>query len=186
METHVSSGNSDGEHRQAQEKLSNTETSVQIREIATNQLLSEIRTLIESSRKQAAQAVNTALVLLYWRIGRRIHIEILGEGRAEYGERVVETLSKSLAQEYGKGFSRRNLFRMIRFAEIFPDEQIVSTLSAQLSWSHFLEIFLCVTYYSVTSMLKCAVSNAGVCKPYEPKFAVCSTNALLSHASQNN
>jgi predicted nuclease of restriction endonuclease-like (RecB) superfamily len=140
METHVSSGNSDGEHRQAQEKLSNTETSVQIREIATNQLLSEIRTLIESSRKQAALAVNTALVLLYWRIGRRIHIEILGEGRAEYGERVVETLSKSLVQEYGKGFSRRNLFRMIRFAEIFPDEQIVSTLSAQLSWSHFLEI----------------------------------------------
>ena len=140
METNVSSGNSDGEHRQAQEKVSKTETSVQIREIATNQLLSEIRTLIESSRKQAAQAVNTALVLLYWRIGRRIHIEILGEGRAEYGERVVETLSKSLAQEYGKGFSRRNLFRMIRFAEIFPDEQIVSTLSAQLSWPHFLEI----------------------------------------------
>ena len=65
METHVSSGNSDDEHRQAQEKLSNTETSVQKREIATNQLLSEIRTLIESSRKQAAQAVNTALVLLY-------------------------------------------------------------------------------------------------------------------------
>ena len=140
METHVSSGNSDGEHRQAQEKVSKTETSVQIREIATNQLLSEIRTLIESSRKQAAQAVNTALVLLYWRIGRRIHIEIIGEGRAEYGERVVETLSKSLAQEYGKGFSRRNLFRMIRFAEIFPDEQIVPTLSAQLSSSHFLEI----------------------------------------------
>lgn len=65
METNVSSGNSDGERRQAQEKLSNTETSVQIREIATNQLLSEIRTLIESSRKQAAQALNTALVLLY-------------------------------------------------------------------------------------------------------------------------
>ena len=65
IETNVSSGNSDDEHRQAQEKVSKTETSVQIREIATNQLLSEIRTLIESSRKQAAQAVNTALVLLY-------------------------------------------------------------------------------------------------------------------------
>jgi hypothetical protein len=45
-----------------------------------------------------------------------------------------------LTREYGKGFSRRNMFRMIRFAEVFPDEQIVSTLSAQLSWSHFLEI----------------------------------------------
>jgi predicted nuclease of restriction endonuclease-like (RecB) superfamily len=102
--------------------------------------LTEIRNLIENSRLSAAQAVNTALVLLYWRIGKRIYTEILGEGRAEYGERVVEALSQSLVQEYGKGFSRRNLFRMIRFAEVLPDEQIVSTLSAQLSWSHFLEI----------------------------------------------
>jgi predicted nuclease of restriction endonuclease-like (RecB) superfamily len=60
--------------------------------------------------------------------------------RAEYGERIVESLSNVLSIKFGKGFNRRNLFRMIRFAEVFPDEQIVSTLSAQLSWSHFVEI----------------------------------------------
>jgi predicted nuclease of restriction endonuclease-like (RecB) superfamily len=108
--------------------------------IASAQLLADIRTLITSSRSRAAQAVNAELVLLYWHIGRRIRSEILGEGRAEYGERIVESLSDALTREYGKGFSRRNIFRMIRFAEVFPDEQIVSTLSAQLSWSHFLEI----------------------------------------------
>ncbi|NJR62935.1 MAG: DUF1016 domain-containing protein [Cyanobacteria bacterium CRU_2_1] len=66
--------------------------------------------------------------------------EILREERAEYGEQVVEALSKVLTAEYGRGYSRKSLFHMIRFAEVFPDEGIVSTLSRQLAWSHFLEI----------------------------------------------
>lgn len=113
---------------------------VQAEAITSTQLLADIRILITSSRNRAAQVVNAELVLLYWHIGKRIRSEILGEGRAEYGERIVDTLSDALGGDYGKGFSRRNLFRMIRFAEVFPDEQIVSTLSTQLSWSHFLEI----------------------------------------------
>ena len=104
------------------------------------QLLSQIRTLIEAGRSRAAQAVNTELVLLHWHIGDRIRREILREERAEYGEKVVEALSKVLTAEYGRGYSRKSLFHMIRFAEVFPDEGIVSTLSRQLAWSHFLEV----------------------------------------------
>ncbi|XPM61508.1 MAG: PDDEXK nuclease domain-containing protein [Leptolyngbya sp. IPPAS B-1204] len=66
--------------------------------------------------------------------------EILREERAEYGEQVVDALSKVLTTEYGRGYSRKSLFHMIRFAEVLPDERIVSTLSRQLAWSHFLEI----------------------------------------------
>ncbi len=62
------------------------------------------------------------------------------EQRAEYGEQIVSTLSKQLTVEYGRGFGRRNLFRMMQFAEFFPDQQIVSALSAQLGWSNFVEI----------------------------------------------
>ena len=50
------------------------------------------------------------------------------------------TLSRQLVKEFGNGFSRTNLFRMVRFAEVFPERKIVSTLSIQLSWSHFVEI----------------------------------------------
>ncbi|MBW4540506.1 MAG: hypothetical protein KME43_15370 [Myxacorys chilensis ATA2-1-KO14] len=82
--------------------------------------------MITSSRSWAAQAVNAELVLLYWHIGKRIRSEILGEGRAEYGERIVESLSDAFPREYGKRFSRRSIFRMVRFAEVFPDKQIVS------------------------------------------------------------
>ena len=62
------------------------------------------------------------------------------EQRAEYGEQIVDALSRQLTIEYGRGFSRRSLFRMMQFAEFFPDEGIVSALSAQLGWSHFVEV----------------------------------------------
>jgi len=107
---------------------------------ATKKLLGDIRALIETARERMAQAVNAGLVTLHWSIGERVRREILGGKRAEYGEQVVSTLSRQLTAEYGRGFSRRNLFHMIRMAEVFPDPRIVQTLSAQLSWSHFLEI----------------------------------------------
>ncbi|WP_439623554.1 DUF1016 N-terminal domain-containing protein [Gemmata sp.] len=103
-------------------------------------LLGDVRTLIEQAREATAQAVNSALVLLYWSIGTRIRRDLLLEQRAEYGEQIVPTLSAQLAPEYGSGFGKRNLFRMIQFAEMFPDSEIVSALSRQLGWSHFVEI----------------------------------------------
>jgi predicted nuclease of restriction endonuclease-like (RecB) superfamily len=103
-------------------------------------LLGDVRTLIEQAREATARAVNSALVMLYWSIGTRIRTEVLKDQRAEYGEQIVSTLSRQLAADYGNGYSRPNLFRMIRFAEVFPDSEIVSTLSAKLGWSHFAEI----------------------------------------------
>lgn len=104
------------------------------------QLLGDIRTLIEQGRQQLATTVNSALTILYWQIGQRIHHEVLQGERAAYGEQIVSTLSRQLEQEYGRGFSAKNLRHMLRFAEAYPDGQIVSTLSRQLSWSHFLEL----------------------------------------------
>ena len=108
--------------------------------IADDRLLGDIRHLIETAREQTARAVNTALVGLYWHIGTRIRQDVLQEKRAEYGEKIVDALSSQLTAEYGQGFGRRSLFRMIQFAEFFPDVQIVSALSRQLGWSHFIEL----------------------------------------------
>ena len=77
---------------------------------------------------------------LHWQIGSRIRQDILKEKRADYGKEIIATLSQELIVEYGKGFSRRNLFNMIRFAEVFSDMKIVHPLSAQLTWTHFREI----------------------------------------------
>ncbi len=82
-----------------------------------------------------------SVTTLYWHIGERINREILGNQRAEYGKKIVSTLSTQLQNEYGgQEYSERNLRRMMQFATLFPDINIVSTLSTQLSWSHFVEI----------------------------------------------
>jgi len=60
--------------------------------------------------------------------------------KADYGEEIISTLLRQLVKEFGNGFSRRNLFNMIRFVEVFSDMKIVHTLSAQLTWTHFREI----------------------------------------------
>jgi predicted nuclease of restriction endonuclease-like (RecB) superfamily len=104
------------------------------------QLLTDVRALIEAARRQVASAVNSTLVLLYWRVGKRIREEILCEQRAAYGEQIVSTLSRRLTAQYGNGYSKANLSRMMRLAEVFPHEEIVSALSKQLGWSHFVEI----------------------------------------------
>ena len=100
-------------------------------------LLKDIRVLIQEARQQSAAVVNVGLTLLYWRMGQRIHKELLGNERAAYGEQVVVTLSRQLVVDYGRGFAEKNLRHIMRFVEVFPDEQIVYALSRQLSWTHF-------------------------------------------------
>jgi hypothetical protein len=65
---------------------------------------------------------------------------VLGSERAAYGEPIVATLLRQLVADYGRGYSEKNLRRMIQFAEAFPEEEIVATLWRQLSWSHFREL----------------------------------------------
>ncbi|MDR0730588.1 MAG: DUF1016 N-terminal domain-containing protein [Treponema sp.] len=101
---------------------------------------SEIKTLIDQSRPNTALAVNAEITALYWYIGRGIKTSVLSGERAEYGERTIEYLSERLTAEYGRGWSAKQLRHGVRLAEVFPDEQIVSALWRQLSWSHLKEI----------------------------------------------
>jgi predicted nuclease of restriction endonuclease-like (RecB) superfamily len=103
-------------------------------------LLSEVRDLILEARQRTAQAVNAGLTLLYWQVGNRIRREVLKEKRAEYGAEIVVSLARALEPEFGRGFSDKSLRHMVRFAEAFPDTQIVSALLRQLSWTHFLSL----------------------------------------------
>jgi predicted nuclease of restriction endonuclease-like (RecB) superfamily len=103
-------------------------------------IVADVRSMIEQTRELVARTVNAGMTLLYWRIGKRIQTEILGNERAEYGKEIVQSLSAQLSADYGRGFSKRNLFHMIRFAEVFPEWQIVHSLSAQLGWTHFRDI----------------------------------------------
>lgn len=103
-------------------------------------LFARAAALVEDGRATAARQVDQTLTLTFWRLGRLVAQEVLGSERAAYGERVVVTLSRQLVERYGRSFDEKNLRRMVQFAQIFPDEEIVVTLSRGLSWSHFLAL----------------------------------------------
>ena len=108
--------------------------------MSPDQLLGDIRQMIEETRSAVATTVNAGLTMLYWRIGRRIGQEILKGERAEYGAEIVSALARQLTTDYGRGFEENNLRRMIQFAEVFPNEEIVVSLIRQLSWTHIIAL----------------------------------------------
>ncbi|MFJ1426250.1 YhcG family protein [Capnocytophaga canimorsus] len=101
-------------------------------------LLSELSVLIENGQQQIVYYANRTLTLVFWQVGKRINEDVLNNERATYGKRIVPMIANELESKYGRNFTEKNIRRMMQFAEVFPDFQIVVPLARQLSWSHFL------------------------------------------------
>jgi predicted nuclease of restriction endonuclease-like (RecB) superfamily len=97
--------------------------------------LQNIKTQVQQAQLKAVMAVNKELILLYWHIGKEILKRQETEG---WGTGVIERLSADLHATFPqmRGFSARNLGYMKVFAKTYPDETILQTLSAKLTWSH--------------------------------------------------
>ena len=106
----------------------------------SHNLYSKIVSLIKSRKTAVSQALNAAMVFLDWEIGETICLDVLDHSKADYGKGVIDEVSDKLTQEYGKGFNRTSVFRMVKFYQEFPDREKVATLSQQLTWSHFVEL----------------------------------------------
>ena len=103
-----------------------------------NKLLNSIGVTIDTARSNAAKAINQELVKAYWEIGRHIvQFEQQGNERAEYGSELLSRLSEDIGYRYGKGFGRRNVLDMRRFYVAYKKWQ---TVSAELSWSHYVAL----------------------------------------------
>ncbi len=105
--------------------------------MTSKSLVTDIQNILHTARTKSYAAVNFAMVEAYWQIGRRIvEEEQQGKGRADYGAQLIKSLSKSLTDEFGKGFSGANLRSFRQFYLTFPDAEICYTLCSKLSWSH--------------------------------------------------
>ena len=106
---------------------------------ASDPAFAEVVVLIERARERALQAVNTALIDLHWQLGGIISRKIAA---AEWGDGVVDQLAAHIAREQPglRGFTRRNLFRMRQFYEVYNDQAFVTPLATQLPWTHHLII----------------------------------------------
>ncbi len=102
--------------------------------------IDELRQMIDRARESVAFTVNSTLAMLYWHVGSRMQTEVLHNQRAEYGNQIVATVSRQLAIEYGNAFTEKNLRRMVQFAQIFPEKEIVVSLIRQLTWTHFIAL----------------------------------------------
>lgn len=100
----------------------------------------KIAKLLTQARNSVVQTINKTMVQTYFEIGRMIvEEEQDGNIRAEYGKQVLIELSKKLTNEFGKGFSRRNLEQMRQFYLVYSKTQTVSAVF-KLSWSHYLKL----------------------------------------------
>ena len=96
------------------------------------EILRDIRSILDKVKSRAYKAVDNIRVQTYWQIGERIvRAELESKDRADYGDRLVDRLSKDI------GFSRSDIYRIIKFFRYYP---IVTAVPSQLSWSHYIEL----------------------------------------------
>lgn len=100
--------------------------------INLNKEYKDLKNIINNNKIKMLKTINKSLLDSYWHVGKTVYFLLNGK-RAEYGKLAIEELSKRLTNDFGKGFSKRNIHYMLKFYENFP---IVQTMSAQLTWSH--------------------------------------------------
>ena len=103
----------------------------------TENLINDVKSIIETSQKQAYKAVNTSLVLRNWYIGKRIYEEELKGNRAEYGREIIKNLSTGLTKEYGKGYTKTNLYSFYLFYKMYPNIFHAVSGKSILTWTHY-------------------------------------------------
>ena len=116
-------------------------------ELTTNEnVLNDIRKIIEEGRRQAYAAAGQIAIATYWNIGRRIvEEEQQGQERAKYGAKLIANLAQQLTLEFGSGYGRRSLEQYRRFYLSFRDLEITNARVRNLTWTHLRIIMREVT-----------------------------------------
>jgi hypothetical protein len=115
-------------------------------------LFNSVALLINQCQHRVAATVNEELVHLFWNIGKLIRQNILQNKRAGYGEQIIQILSEKLIQQFGSGWSKRQLWNCVRSADIFTDDDIVHALRSQLSWTH-IRVLILLTLTAVHNLI---------------------------------
>ena len=105
-----------------------------------NMLFERVAAIIENRKYRTYAHANYENTIMFWEVGQYINSTVLSKKRAAYGKQILSSLSAKLIAKYGKSFAQRNIYRMLQFAERFPDIDILSSLTTKLSWTHFIEL----------------------------------------------
>ena len=108
--------------------------------VKTGSVFEDACNIIETAQKVAYSAVDLTLVHRNWLLGKRIADEELnGESRAEYGAEVIKKLSKDLNAQYGRGYTKTNLYNFYSFYKMYPEifHSESGKSNVKLSWTHY-------------------------------------------------
>lgn len=142
------------------------------------QLLKQLRALLQQSRQQLQQNINTTMVHTYWQVGRLIvEQEQQGSDRAAYGKQVLKQLSNVLTAEFGKGFDSSNLRNMRSFYLVFPKYDAVRH---KLSWTHYRSLIRIDNEQARQWYLEEAISQSWSARALERQISSLYFERLLS------
>ena len=105
-------------------------------QVESVQLFTDVCQIIDSARSRIAVYANSEVCMTNWYVGKRIKEDVLFNRRGEYGKQVLKNLAQQLTERYGKGWSHKTLLHCLRCAETFSEEEIVSAVQRQFSWTH--------------------------------------------------
>ena len=107
--------------------------------IVKDDSIADIVKLIETHRENAYRKINEELVTMYYEIGKYLSEKVASE---KWGSKVIDSIAREINNKYPtlKGFNRRGLYRMMQFYDTYKDNEIVSTLLSQISWSNNIAI----------------------------------------------
>lgn len=99
----------------------------------------EIISIIDNARTRALKAVNAELIQMYWNVGEYLSSLCANSG---FGDKVIDEVAAYIAKANPgvKGFNRRGLYRMKQFYETYKDDEFVTPLVTQISWTNHLLI----------------------------------------------
>ena len=116
--------------------------------------LTDIRSIIDTGRRQAYAAVGQSAIATFWNVGRRIvEEEQNGQGRAAYGTGLIKNLAEQLIPVYGTSYSKRNLDYYKKFYLLFPNEEIVNTRVHNLRWTRTHLVLSVISHDKVFSQI---------------------------------
>lgn len=108
-------------------------------EVVSKEFYDDIKKIINESRKNVRNYVNTTILFAYWNIGKKIVEFQGGEEKAKYGDKVISELSIQLTHDFGKGYDQRNLRKVRQFYSMFP---IWASVRPELSWTHYRNLIM--------------------------------------------
>ncbi len=150
-------------------------------DVVSKECYDDIKKIINESRNNVRNYVNTTILIAYWNIGKKIVEFQGGKDKSKYGDRILIDLSKQLTYDFGKGYDTSNLRRMRQFYLLFP---ICASVRHELSWTHYKLIITIENPKIREFYMEEAIKGNWSVRQLERQISSCTYSRVLKHKQE--